>query len=467
MIRFAEPRALRSKAVSVAVFLITAFLSMLFSFYLEQEDVRVRRAEVSEIGSKYAEMTAQHVERSLSITYAIAALIRQRGGIPPNFQIMAADLLQFYPGASAVALLPDGIISDVVPPSTRDGVIGRNLLTDPRYSRELPQARDNKTLSLVGPFLLVSGGTGFTGTLPVFLDVPEEQPKIWGFTTVSIQVPRLIELAGLRELLEAGIDYEVWRIHPDTGAKQIIDSSSSLPLLDPVNRSISLPNVTWTLSVAPRNGWGLSTNFIISLGLGLLFSCLFAYLAQLFIELRVNKRKLERTAYFDPLTNLPNRRLLLERLDDTLVAASSSGKMVAICYLDLDGFKPVNDSLGHEAGDFVLVEVARRCEATVRTGDVVSRIGGDEFIIVLQDIQGNEGCQLILDRLLLAISAPIPFGGKQIEVTASIGVALYPHDGITADELIVHSDLAMYAAKKAGEGRYQPFADLTDASLAI
>lgn len=167
---------------------------------------------------------------------------------------------------------------------------------------------------------------------------------------------------------------------------------------------------------------------------------------------------LERIASHDPLTGLPNRLLISDRLGQAIARNSRDGARVAVCYLDLDGFKEINDELGHEAGDQVLVEVARRLQSCVRAGDTVARLGGDEFVVLLADLADESECQVALGRLLSVVSAPYRVEGKDRSgISASIGVTVFPNDRNDPDTLVRHADHAMYAAKQAGKNRFQMF----------
>jgi len=128
--------------------------------------------------------------------------------------------------------------------------------------------------------------------------------------------------------------------------------------------------------------------------------------------------------------------------------------MMAVCYLDLDGFKPINDSLGHDAGDQVLIEVAKRIESTIRGGDTVARMGGDEFVVLLLGQEKGEECVATLERLLSVLALPIMVGDKQCVLSASIGVSIYPLDDEDQDTLLRHADQAMYVAKQSGKNRF-------------
>ncbi|MDO8988157.1 MAG: EAL domain-containing protein [Sideroxyarcus sp.] len=170
--------------------------------------------------------------------------------------------------------------------------------------------------------------------------------------------------------------------------------------------------------------------------------------------LKQHEKQLERIAHYDALTGIPNRVLLADRLQQALAHTKREGSLLAVCYLDLDAFKLVNDTMGHEAGDTVLIEVTKRIKATIRGDDTVARLGGDEFAVLLLGLGAPEECSASLNRLLEAISQPIEIRNKLFEVSASIGVALYPRDDHDADTLLRHADQAMYTAKQSGKNRY-------------
>jgi diguanylate cyclase (GGDEF)-like protein/hemerythrin-like metal-binding protein/PAS domain S-box-containing protein len=163
---------------------------------------------------------------------------------------------------------------------------------------------------------------------------------------------------------------------------------------------------------------------------------------------------LETLANYDALTGLPNRVLLKDRLEQAIANSNRSHEKFVVLYLDLDGFKPVNDNFGHAGGDEVLCETANRFKVLVRSNDTVARVGGDVFVIILGHIKSLKDCKEILNRLLLDISKPIQIGNKVTHVTTSIGVAFYPNNGHDFESLLTAADHAMYVAKKSGKSRY-------------
>lgn len=170
-----------------------------------------------------------------------------------------------------------------------------------------------------------------------------------------------------------------------------------------------------------------------------------------------HQQHLEQMAYHDPLTQLPNRALLVDRMQQAIARAHRSGELLAVCYFDLDGFKPVNDHFGHEAGDQLLIKLARRVRDCLRESDTIARLGGDEFVVLLCGLQIEGEVQQTLERLLAAINVPFVLADGPVRLSASLGYTIYPQDNSEADLLLRHADHAMYQAKVNGGGRYHLF----------
>ncbi len=183
--------------------------------------------------------------------------------------------------------------------------------------------------------------------------------------------------------------------------------------------------------------------------------------------LKQHEADLDRIAHYDVLTSVPNRRLLSDRLEQAIARTRRHGKSLAVCYLDLDGFKPINDQYGHEGGDRMLVEIARRLQSMLRAEDTVARLGGDEFVLLWNDIEKETDCVQALERVLSKVSEPMLLEGEPVAVSASIGVTLYPDDNVDADNLLRHADHAMYSAKQLGKNRYQIFDARLERQLAL
>ena len=163
-------------------------------------------------------------------------------------------------------------------------------------------------------------------------------------------------------------------------------------------------------------------------------------------------------AHYDVVTSLPNRVLLVDRLQQGMIQALRRKRHLAVCYLDLDGFKAVNDNFGHGIGDQLLVTLAARMRQALRESDTLARIGGDEFVAVLHDLTDNDSSLPTLNRLLASAAQPVIFGDVTLQVSASLGVTFYPQpDAAEADQLLRQADQAMYQAKVAGKNRIRVF----------
>ncbi|WP_407279927.1 EAL domain-containing protein [Aromatoleum evansii] len=705
--------SLRPGVLGAIVFVLALGGAGLFVAESERESLRIRRAEVADQSGDKAHEIESAVRHGLTATYALAALVRQGKGVVPDFDAVATEMLRYYPGADSLQLAPGGVIRQIVPLAENARAIGHDLLADPARNKEAFRARDTGELTLAGPFELMQGGIGAVGRLPVFLDDENGRPRFWGFTTVLIRFPQVIAKAQLPQLVKRGLHYQLWRVHPDTGLKQVIAASSDEPLIDPVDRAVMMPNGTWTLSVAPVHGWTHKPALALKLFLGFVFSALLGWLAKQMGELRrhrhllqtlvdertsalaaresklgalisslpdqlfvldepgrivevhspdpallplapselpgrtygdvfpkpvaravaealaairkdgqrhefeyalelpggprqfsasmsqlsrsdgapagfialvrdVSDRKLAeekmreamvvfeassqgimtadaagviasvnpafcsitgysadevvghtpamfksgrhdagfyknmwttlettgrwegevwnrrkagdvypqwltisavrdetgrlikyvsvfsdmtrrkqreeviwRQANFDALTGLANRNLLNDRLERALAHSRRTGKKAGLVFLDLDGFKWINDTLGHDLGDEMLVEVAARLKDCVRQQDTVARLGGDEFTLVVDDIDGVEDLQTVGDKVLRVIREPFQLAGANRYVSGSLGITVFPDDGDNVQTLLRNADIAMYQSKQLGKNRCQ------------
>jgi len=182
--------------------------------------------------------------------------------------------------------------------------------------------------------------------------------------------------------------------------------------------------------------------------------------------MKEHEKQLEHIAHYDALTNLPNRVLFADRMQQGMLQSLRRAQPLAVVFLDLDGFKAVNDTHGHAVGDRLLINLSSRMKAALREGDTFARIGGDEFVALLLDIGSIAACQLTLNRLLAAVAQPVQIDDLVLHVTASLGVTVYPQgDGIEADQLLRQADQAMYLAKIAGKNRFHVFDPTLDINL--
>lgn len=580
----------RQWLVALLAFLVTLAVAVAWIVQSERQELAEAHARAADLASDHAQLLQRGIERALSATYAIAALVRKGHGALPEFDAVATEMLPYYPGIAALGLSPGGVIRNVVPLAGNEKSIGFNQLRDKAQNKEAIWARDTGKLILAGPLQLAQGGLGLVGRLPIFVDNSQGISEFWGFTYVTLRFPQALDFARLPLLGQRGYAYELWRTVPETGERQRIEASGESALVDPVDRTLALSNGQWTLSVAPVQGWGAPDRVFLKLLFGVLISGLMAYMAWLLHAMRLRDTQLEhdvqertdeilatqrhlqatiaaipdplfeidldgrcysahlpqtdlfavssdalvgkvisdvlppdaartvlealheastktwstgkqfmlplvtgarwfelsvarkatlageaarfvmlsrditqhkeaqerirQLAHFDALTGLPNRVLLADRCRAALSAAQRSKTPLALIFLDLDHFKNVNDSLGHRVGDDLLVALAARLKAVVREQDTVSRLGGDEFILVLPATDAV-GAAHVAEKLLLSALQPFEIAQHELTVTPSIGIALYPNDGADFDALSRCADSAMYHAKEQGRNHYR------------
>ena len=183
-------------------------------------------------------------------------------------------------------------------------------------------------------------------------------------------------------------------------------------------------------------------------------TCIYTVIIRDITEIKKNEEKLKHQAYFDSLTGIPNRTLFLDRSEIALNQAKRSNEGLAVIFIDLDEFKELNDTLGHDAGDVMLKAVAQRFINCARKSDTVSRRGGDEFTILMPRIKNIEDAVKLAERILLSNKNAISIKEKMVFPKTSIGISIYPHDGDSIETLINNADKAMYYAKESGKNQY-------------
>lgn len=210
-----------------------------------------------------------------------------------------------------------------------------------------------------------------------------------------------------------------------------------------------MQNRTWQLAII------VAIIGIVLLGAAILHS--FRTLSMHETNEQKYRRRLEDKAYYDSLTHLPNRSLLYDRLEQCIARNQRDHKLLTVCFVDLNNFKPINDNYGHDMGDHVLVEVANRLLSAVRGEDTVARQGGDEFIILIGRLNSENEVEMAVERLLYSLNQPMEFEGKTIEIEGSIGYVIYPIDSTDVNSLIELADKSMYRAKSNSDIHVQRY----------
>jgi signal transduction histidine kinase len=285
----------RPLPVAVLVFLLAAALAVGLIWRQEQYRQSEGRARAASLAGERAHNIQTSVDRVLTATYALAAMLQQGGGSVRDFEATAGWLLRYYPGASALQLAPGGIVRQVVPRAGNEKVIGHDLMDDPERTKKAVPTRDSGVLTVSGPFATTPGGVAAIGCLPVFLADGQGRQNFWGFARVVISFPDVLLPARLADLEERGYAYELSRVDPDSGEKLVISASSAAALVDPVESTLSVPNGSWTLSMAPISGWQEGSGVVWQSATALLFCLLLAWQAAWQAKLVAAAKAHERT----------------------------------------------------------------------------------------------------------------------------------------------------------------------------
>ena len=294
----------------------------------EQKRIREVRLQAYVAASDRTRELDSQLRWTLSAVYGLEALVRQARGQVPQFEQIATHMLPHYPGASVLIQAPEGVISHVAPLKGNEAALGLNLLQDPVMREETDLTRRTGQLTLAGPLPLRQGGIGLVARLPIFLDDGHHGKTFWGLVNVVIKLPEALGKAHPAILSNQGYRYKLWRIRPETGARQIIAESDSEELISPVQSTLGVANGAWTLGVVPIKGWQNHQGILIQALAGILLSLLVAQLVRLQLRLRSHKNHLEYLVHTRTLDIYESRMQLavtLEAIPDPLFEMGIDG----------------------------------------------------------------------------------------------------------------------------------------------
>lgn len=458
--------------IPIAVFFVTLICAA-YCVQLNQTLIaKDQRLLLNEINETQANAIEHKISRAMASAELLAAKIVSNKGAITNaeFKAYSQQLIDSLGTISNLQLAKDGIVSAIHPITGNESAIGHNLFADDRRNVEANLAKDSGILTLSGPFPLIQGDTAVIGRKPIFLNNPDTNSQdFWGFSSVMVYLDKLLAFSDLNNLTEKGYQFQLSRISPDTQEVDIFYGEKNLRLKNPSKRFIEVPNGQWLLCISNPNYNSFSTLWGFYL-LGFVISSMLAFASFIVLKqpLKLEKivkqktAELEKLAYYDPLTSLCNRRLFNDMAGHAIELAKRNRTSVALLYLDLDQFKSINDTLGHEMGDKLLIEVANRLRNALRKSDVVARLGGDEFCVLLSEFSDLRGAAVVAEKILTLLRQPVDLEGREVVITPSIGITLAPDDAKDKNELLKHADMAMYAAKSAGRNNYVFYNDRMD-----
>ncbi|WP_394128334.1 EAL domain-containing protein [Vibrio hepatarius] len=419
---------------------------------------------VSQVAFTQAKNLEKEIHTALVASTQILALeIIHNDGNTDGFTTYAAEILSFSDLISNLQLAPNGIIEQIYPLAGNERAIGHNLLKDDKRLKEAKSAVQSKKLTLAGPFKLKQGGIGLVARRPIFVG-PADKKQFWGFASALIMLDNLIASSDLIELSKDSLQFQLSRIHPDTGEiEQFYGKEMPLEWIS-ASTTIDVPNNQWTLVIGLENSdrwFDLPLLKMISaLIISTLLSLFFYYYATIPSKLQkaIDRKtaQLRKLANTDMLTGLDNRRRFTEVLDNLVQNADTPTEHYALLYLDLDNFKLINDQFGHHTGDQVLREISIRLNEVFESALTITRISGDEFAVIIP-FQTHTDLEQLAQHAIDSLTLPINILAKNHSISASMGIVVINEDGQSATELMQNVDFSMYQAKQAGRCRYQFF----------
>ncbi|MBP7782984.1 MAG: sensor domain-containing diguanylate cyclase [Acinetobacter sp.] len=445
-------KVLSKRNISISVFALCCIFGVLICSKINHAETEAKIAHANQIANTYASSIEKTIRHSLSSTNTLAVMVHQNKGTVPNYSKLAQYMLPMYDGAYALSIAPDGIMRQIEPAWQNKLVANHDLFEGKDREKEIQNIKKGD-LQFLGPFKLIQGPLGAVGMLPVFFAKEDGTRYFWGYTLVSLQLPNAFEGVKLNNLVKNGYAYELSGINPFTKQKEVIDASKQALTENFVSIPIQLYGADWSLKISSLNIATSPLKLALEFLLVVFGAGLVAWLTYSVLTMSEQREQLKTIAMFDPLTNLPNRRLLNIKLENFIRDKEASDHIV-VCYLDLDGFKYVNDAFGHEIGDELLKVVSKKLEGTIKNNDFISRIGGDEFVIVLNQLESLGQVEDILKRIVDVVSEQIVISDITLNISVSLGAAIYKMHGDEPEHLLRIADQAMYQAKKSGKNRY-------------
>ncbi|AKH19771.1 diguanylate cyclase domain-containing protein [Sedimenticola thiotaurini] len=433
---------------------IALIISLGVTFLIAYDQTRKHEQVSSNQTLTYLSSVHARLESAFNSTIylnrALSIIITAENGISQEkFHRIARELMDDNPYVHNVAVAEGYVIKLVYPLATNKAILGLDYTQIPSQYDAVKRAIDTRKTVVAGPLELVQGGRAFINRTPIFkssFSGKADSGDFWGIASMVIDMDAIFKFA---DLPEPGARYRI-AIRGKDGLGvdgEVFYGDPALFEQDAQLMDVTYPNGSWQLAAVQTSDHSpLTENLLWIMIFGVLTSLLVAVLTVIIYR---NSLRIKHIAMHDQLTRLPNRLLFDERVSQALAHAKRHQEQVAIAVLDLNKFKPVNDTYGHLAGDYVLQQVASRIRTTLRQEDIVARTGGDEFTILLVGINSLQDINIIATKLADRLHEPFIWKGQKLSVGVSIGIALYPTHGDDLTELFHHADIAMYQAKHA------------------
>jgi diguanylate cyclase (GGDEF)-like protein len=440
--------------VGLLIFGLVAATSELITHLMVTSQLERQRSEtVNKVATLRARLEGE-INSTLHLTRGLIAFVATHPELDEReFTLLASEIVHAGRSIRNIGLARDNVI---FPLAGNEAALGMDYAKMPAQWRAVKKAMDLKGTVVAGPVNLVQGGRAFIARTPVYTRfgmsgiLDKHKPQYWGMASIVIDIQPLFQAAGLLGMPE-GLAFALRGADGRGQNGGMILGDESLFSRSPVLQTVMLPNGSWQIAATPQGGWvGMNNVTLLLRVLGWVMGLVIGALTVALLRARAVSRSL---ALHDHLTGLPNRRLLEDRLDQLVARANRDASKFGLIYMDLDGFKLINDDLGHKVGDALLVEVSRRMQRSVRAMDTVARVGGDEFVILVDRVASRAELEKLRQHLKERLLGTALIDGHKLVVCASMGVAVCPDDGLTVDDLLKKGDGEMYADKHRSKVR--------------
>ncbi len=436
-------------SLSKKVYTLLLIISFALAFYFSLSATNSKKERLMDVLLLHVERISNQMERAVHVTSILKEITKtSQGYLTENdFNTLAqavGDGIDYI----AIQYMPEGVVKYAYPLAGNEATIGHNVLIAESTAVESQMAIEKNEYVVSGPFKLLQGMNGLAIRNPLYIDNGEGS-IFWGFITIVLPVPAVLNDTGVFELEKLGYQFQLIAQYknedilffktPEFNEK----FAQSMP--------ITIGNTQWMFYLYVKN----DAQDVLTQGV-LLWAAFVLFSTFVYFTMKKVEYKLEN----DPLTGAYNRRVLDAYIKPKDVA---SGKKFVLLYIDLNDFKPVNDTYGHETGDRLLIAYVKRLQANIKSGGVIFRIGGDEFVIIVPDTEQKSNIHEMIKRIIAFSKERFVINGHQVNVSASIGQALFPSDGQDLKTLLQIADEHMYENKQAYKKNREHDSDGTNA----
>ncbi len=441
---------LRSMAIMLIVLIGTSFY---FAWTLTDR-VKSRKDRAAYVAEALAKNLEAQISSRVYITRTWDLILNDRAvGVEytsEELDHISETLFHDYSDLGCIMLAPQGVINYTYPSSP--DLMGIDLNNDKDQAESSAYARVNRKVVISNPENQTDGKYGILVKRPIYLTNPATETEyFWGFALVEIITPDIFRTANLNTLANEGYDFEIIS-STSKNPYGVITTSTEKGLTDPVSATINLSDdLTWTMNVAEHSGtWMDSRELLTYLISAIAISLLTGLACYQFFSMHSRGKELEILSYRDNLTSLENPR----SYHDHLAEVERKKQPYGLIYMDLNDFKHVNDTYGHDAGDELLTIVSKRLRNSIREKDRVFRIGGDEFCVIVHDAHDEKFYESVMARMRENVARSVVLNNNvKLLVSISTGYARYPEDGSNSEEIIQKADDAMYQNKRLYKAR--------------